>query len=75
MPILNEIYSGAVGLPATRNGKSIKVSNQSNLDDCVLYINEGEKLISDHPERLARYLQPARLGVSLMIAILMHCFH
>ena len=61
MPILNEIYSGAVGLPATRNGKSIKVSNQSNLDDCVLYINEGEKLISDHPERLARLLTAGKV--------------
>lgn len=61
MPTLNEIYSGGVGLPATCNGKPIKVSDQTSIDDCVLYINEGEKLIADHPERLTRLLTAGKV--------------
>ncbi|WP_299870876.1 inositol monophosphatase family protein [uncultured Cocleimonas sp.] len=61
MPMLNEIYSGAVGLPATCNGKPINVSNQTSLDECVLYINEGEKLVAGHPEKLSRLLKVGKV--------------
>lgn len=61
MPMLNEVYSGGVGLPATCNGKPLKVSGQSNIDDCLLYINEGEKLVIEHPKRLARLLTAGKV--------------
>ena len=57
MPMLDELYCGAVGVPATCNGQPIKVSNQRNIDDCTLYINEGEKMFVDHPVVLARLLK------------------
>jgi histidinol phosphatase-like enzyme (inositol monophosphatase family) len=56
MPMLDELYRGAIGHPATCNGDPIKVSDQRNIDDCTLYINEGEKLIADQPDVLARLL-------------------
>ena len=61
MPMLNEVYSGGVGLPATCNGKPIKVSDQVNIDDCLLSINEGEKLLSEHPEKLSRLLTTGKV--------------
>ncbi|QCO55841.1 inositol monophosphatase [Pseudorhodobacter turbinis] len=57
MPMLDEIYCGAVGHPATCNGQPIKVSEQRNIDDCTLYINEGDKMIVDHPETLSKLLK------------------
>lgn len=56
MPMLNEIYTGAVGHPATCNGAPIKVSTQRNIDECALYINEGDKLMVQHPAPLSRLL-------------------
>lgn len=56
MPMLNETYCGAIGHQATCNGKPIVVSKQRNIDDCTLYINEGEKLIADHSDVLGRLL-------------------
>ncbi|GGA27591.1 inositol monophosphatase family protein [Neptunicoccus cionae] len=60
MPMLDEIYCGAVGQDATCNGAPISVSNQRSIDDCTLYINEGEKLIAEHPERLSRLLMAGK---------------
>ncbi|AHD02257.1 inositol monophosphatase family protein [Leisingera methylohalidivorans] len=57
MPALNEVYCGGVGVPATCNGNPIRVSGQRNLDEAVIYINEGEKLLADHPRATARLLQ------------------
>lgn len=61
MPILNEVYSGGQGLAATCNGVPIQVSSQDSIDDCVIYINEGEKLIADHPEILSRLLTTGKI--------------
>lgn len=61
MPMLDEVYSGALGLPATCNGQTIKTSGQSNIDDCTLYINEGEKLLAEHPEKLNRLLTAGKV--------------
>jgi len=61
MPMLNEVYSGGVGLPATCNGQPIKVSDQANIDACLLSINEGEKLFSEHPQKLSRLLTAGKV--------------
>lgn len=57
MPILGEIYTGGVGCGACCNGDPIRVSSQTQIDDAVLYINEGEKLFAQHPVTLNRLLQ------------------
>ncbi|MEX0302448.1 MAG: inositol monophosphatase family protein [Leisingera sp.] len=65
MPRLNEIYCGGRGVPATCNGTPIRVSGQCNLEEAVVYINEGEKLLADHPAIVARLLhtgQTRRFG-------------
>ncbi|PLS21281.1 inositol monophosphatase family protein [Neptunicoccus cionae] len=60
MPVLDELYCGAIGQGATCNGAPISVSDQRNIDDCTLYINEGEKLMAEHPEPLARLLKAGK---------------
>jgi len=60
MPVLDEIYSGGIGRQATLNGAPIEVSGQTDLDDCILYINEGEKLMAERPEQLGRLLSKGR---------------
>ena len=65
MPVLNEIYCGGIGVPATCNGSPIRVSGQRDLGAATLYINEGEKLLAQHPEvtgRLLRSGQTRRFG-------------
>jgi len=57
MPALNEVYCGGRGVPATCNGTPIEVSGQRNPDEAVIYINEGEKLLADHPDVAARLLR------------------
>jgi len=57
MPMLKEIYCGGVGSAATCNGSPIHVSGQRNLDQATVYINEGEKLLDDHPLICANLLQ------------------
>ncbi len=57
MPILGEIYTGGLGCGARCNGDAIRVSTQTILGDAVLYINEGEKLLTQHPLTLNRLLQ------------------
>ena len=56
MPMLNELYSGSVETQANCNGEPISVSGQTDINDSVIYINEGEKLAAEHPERLSRLL-------------------
>lgn len=56
MPMLDEVYAGAKGQAATCNGKPICVSDQKDINECTLYINEGEKLIAQHPDTLSRLL-------------------
>lgn len=49
MPALDEVFLGVKGKGATLNGSPIQCSNQTRLDDAILYINEGEKIYADHP--------------------------
>lgn len=60
MPVLGEIYSGGIGHQAVCNGTPIKVSGQTRLDDSIIYINEGEKLLAERPEQLKRLLGKGR---------------
>lgn len=65
MPALNEVYCGGLGVPATCNGALIHVSGQRDLNAAVIYINEGEKLLADHPSLMTRLLhagQTRRFG-------------
>lgn len=61
MPALSEIYTGGLGVPATRNGRTIHVSGHTSLEASVLYINEGDKLLSEHPELLQKLLGAAKV--------------
>lgn len=60
MPMLDELYCGAIGQAATCNGQPISVSKQRNIDGCTLYINEGEKMIAEQPKPLSRLLQAGK---------------
>lgn len=60
MPMLKELYCGAIDQPATCNGAPITVSDQRNIDDCTLYINEGQQLIEHHPDVLNRLLKSGK---------------
>lgn len=57
MPALNEVILGVPGQGATLNGKPIKVSGQTRLDQAILYVNEGDKLHRDHPALFDRLMQ------------------
>ena len=50
MPALGEVFLGVKGKGATLNGTTIHCSGQTDLDQAILYINEGEKIYSAHPE-------------------------
>jgi histidinol phosphatase-like enzyme (inositol monophosphatase family) len=65
MPALNEIFLGVKGKGATLNGNAIQSSDQTLLDQSILYINEGEKIYRDHPrifDRLTKAGQTRRFG-------------
>jgi inositol-phosphate phosphatase/L-galactose 1-phosphate phosphatase/histidinol-phosphatase len=49
MPALNETFLGVKGKGATLNGTLIRSSEQTRLDQAILYINEGEKIYAAHP--------------------------
>lgn len=53
MPKLSETIIGCKDVGTTFNGKQIFTSNQTSLDQAILYINEGEKLLSEQPAVLA----------------------
>ena len=61
MPALDEVYTGGVGHAAKLNGVPTRCSGQRKIDDCILYINEGEKLLADHPATTARLLRAGRV--------------
>jgi len=48
VPTLGETLIGVKDKGATVNGKPISVSNQTALEEAVLFINEGEKIYRDH---------------------------
>ena len=54
MPALGEIFAAKAGSGATMNGIPIKTSGQRQLDQSILYINEGGKIFTAHPEKFAR---------------------
>ncbi|MEP0962923.1 MAG: inositol monophosphatase family protein [Roseobacter sp.] len=60
MPFLDELYCGGIGHPASCNGQPITVSGQRKIDDCTLYINEGEKLFADQPDAFARLVKAGK---------------
>ena len=65
MPALHEIFMGEKGGDATLNGKVIHTSEQTSLSKSILYINEGEKIYSNHPDvfdRLTRAGQTRRFA-------------
>jgi histidinol phosphatase-like enzyme (inositol monophosphatase family) len=49
MPALAEVFLGVNGKGATLNGNAIRSSGQKNMDQAILYINEGEKIYADQP--------------------------
>ena len=54
MPALGEVFLGVRGQGATLNGDRIQVSQTEQLNQSILFLNEGEKLYSDHPEIFGR---------------------
>jgi inositol-phosphate phosphatase/L-galactose 1-phosphate phosphatase/histidinol-phosphatase len=65
MPALQEVFMGIKGQGACLNGKPIHVSNQTKLDQSILFINEGEKIYHDYPvvfDRLTKAGQTRRFS-------------
>ncbi|MES0810379.1 inositol monophosphatase family protein [Roseibium sp. SCPC15] len=63
MPALHETFMGVKGEGATLNGEAIHTSGQTELDQAIVFINEGEKLFRDKPgvfERLMNTGQTRR---------------
>lgn len=61
MPALGEVYSGAPGLGATRNGAPIAVSACRNLSAARLFLNEADKMAVDVPDIFARLVRAGAL--------------
>ncbi len=57
MPALDETFVGVVGEGATLNDQPIHVSDQTRLDQAILFVNEGDKIYRDHPEVFGRLMQ------------------
>ncbi|KPN63866.1 histidinol-phosphatase, inositol monophosphatase family [Aliiroseovarius crassostreae] len=65
MPVLEEVLIGQRGQGARLNGRPVQTSNQTDLAQGILYINEGEKIFRDHPalfDRLTRTGQTRRMA-------------
>ena len=61
MPELNEVYLGD-GSRSTRNGSELlRVSRVSRLDEAVIYLNEGEKIMLEHPRLFERFCRSGRI--------------
>lgn len=50
MPAMGEVFVGVKGEGATLNGVPIQSSDQTDLDESILYINEGENIFAHHPD-------------------------
>lgn len=61
MPALDEVYAGAVGLGATCNGSSIKVSTCQKLSNARLFINEADKIAAQAPEVFSQLIEAGEL--------------
>ncbi len=57
MPELGERFIGQKGLGATLNGKPISTSGKISLQDAIININEGDKLLEHEPEALRKLLK------------------
>ncbi|WP_435660623.1 inositol monophosphatase family protein [Leisingera caerulea] len=57
MPALAETFLGLPGQGAWLNGAQIRVSGQTRLDRAVLYVNEGDKIHSGHPQLFSRLMR------------------
>lgn len=60
MPALGETFIGVRDQGATLNGQPIHVSEQTRLDDAILFVNEGDKIYRDHPGIFDRLMQSGR---------------
>lgn len=61
MPELDEVYSGD-GSQSLRNGTDVlRVSNVTRLNDAVIYLNEGEKIMPQHPRLFERLCSSGRI--------------
>ena len=61
MPALGEVYAGAAGLGAWRNGEPISASRCTALSQARLFINEGDKLALREPEVFGTLVRSAGL--------------
>ena len=57
MPALNETFVGMRGQGAVLNDQPIHTSQQTRLDQSILYVNEGDKIYRDHPAVFERLMQ------------------
>ena len=57
MPELGERFIGQKGLGATLNGKPISTSGKTRLQDAIIYINEGDKLLEHEPAAIQELLK------------------
>ncbi len=60
MPALNEVLIGERGQGTTLNGVRVQSSNQKDLTQAILFINEGEKLHRDHPSMFSSLINAAQ---------------
>lgn len=61
MPQLDDVYAGARGLGATRNGRAIRTSGVRHLSEAALFINEGDKIFAAEPAVFARLVTAGRM--------------
>lgn len=65
MPMLDEIYTASAGGGAFLGDRPLRTSGQTDLDQAILYINEGEKIWRSEPAVFASLMgtgQTRRLG-------------
>ncbi|UWQ91524.1 inositol monophosphatase [Rhodobacteraceae bacterium M382] len=65
MPALNETFVGVRGHQTTLHGDPVHTSTQTDLNQSILFINEGEKIYRDYPalfDRLTRAGQTRRFA-------------
>jgi inositol-phosphate phosphatase/L-galactose 1-phosphate phosphatase/histidinol-phosphatase len=56
MPALNECFAGARGVGATMNGAPIRCRPSPGLQQARIFLNEANRLIVHHPDRLKRLM-------------------
>lgn len=61
LPALGQVYYGARGAGAFRDGKPIGVSNCAALSEATVFINEAEKIHAANPDLFGRLCSAGRL--------------